>query len=173
MAITVLPVVAMCMFQPLNNSSPKIAIHSEKIIGDRLDQPNITDPSETIYDLYSQEEIEILWRIVEAECTGASIEDKMNVANAIINRVNNDEFPSTIKEVVFQKTGKVYQFSPIADRRYYSVEITDETKQACEQIFTQKDTTDGAIYFHSSKGSNWISRNRTYLFSDNSHKFYK
>lgn len=127
------------------------------------------DIPETIYDLYSENEVDILHKIVEAECTGQSSEAKQNVANVIINRVESDLFPNTIKDVVFQKS----QFSPISDKRYWKVKVTKETKRACEKVFEEKDTTDGSLYFDCAKNS-WASRNRTYVMTDDAgHNFYK
>lgn len=73
-----------------------------------------------------QREYEILCRIVEAEATGGTIEQKRNVASCILARVGSSEFPNSIEEVVFQAK----QFSPISDGRYYTVEITDSTREA-------------------------------------------
>jgi len=68
------------------------------------------DLPETLTDVYSEEECEILYRIVEAEATGASVESKQNVANVIFNRVGHEDFPDTIEDVVFEyhtnKNGK-------------------------------------------------------------------
>lgn len=93
-------------------------------------------------DLYSQEEMNILYHIVEAEMTGQEIDCKKNVASVILNRVENEEFPDTIKKVVFQKS----QFSPIGDGRYWDVHITKETKQAVKEVLVGGPTTK-ALYF--------------------------
>ena len=53
---------------------------------------------------------------MEAEATGEDIIGKILVANVIFNRMESEEFPDTVKEVVFQKVGDKYQFSPIADK---------------------------------------------------------
>lgn len=155
------------------NLDRKITLHKENI-----EIYNSKKEIETSYDLYSKKEIEVLERIVEAECTGQSIEAKMNVANVIINRVNSDEFPNTIKEVVFQKVNGYYQFTPILDKRYWKVTISDETIEAVKNIFTMEDTTDGALFFCNINSSNkknvgWF-KNLEYLFTDDSnHSFYR
>lgn len=127
------------------------------------------DLPETLTDVYSEEECEILYRIVEAEATGQTVESKQNVANVIFNRVVDDDFPDSIKDVVFEKR----QFSPIQDLRYYNVSITKDTKKACKKAYEEKDTTDGALYFDIGVKS-WASKNKTYLFTDDAgHRFYK
>ena len=79
---------------------------------------------------YTEEEREILYRIVEAEATDGTIQQKKNVASCILARVASNSFPNTIKGVVFEKG----QFSPLKDGRYYSVKITDSTKEAVDEI---------------------------------------
>lgn len=128
---------------------------------------DILDPPETIYDYYSDEDIEILHRIVEAECTGLEFDKKVNVANVIFNRINDENFPDNIEDVVFQKNP--IQFSPIIDGRYYSVSPEDDTLLAIEYAFIFPDTTDGAIFFEAI----WSEKlNYDEVMCDGSHKFY-
>lgn len=125
-------------------------------------------------EIFSPEEIEVLYRIVEAEVTKGDIEAKKNVASVILNRVHSDGFPDTISEVVFQKG----QFSPVEDKRYWQVDITDETKEAVNFVLANGPTTD-ALYFcnldlASRKMKNWFRNNLVYLFTDKvNHSFYK
>lgn len=124
-------------------------------------------------DIYPQAEKEVLYRIVEAEATGKVTEAKKNVASVILNRVHNKDFPNAITEVVFQK----HQFSPIADKRYWSVDVTEETIQAVDEVVKQGTTTE-ALYFvnlenTSRKMRSWFKK-LEYLFTDPSgHSFYK
>ena len=43
-------------------------------------------------------------------------EGKLAVAQVTMNRANSSKFPSTICEVVYQKTGSTYQFSWVGER---------------------------------------------------------
>ena len=124
---------------------------------------------QTIYDAFSMSEIETLYRIVEAEVTGGDFISKVNVANVVLNRVKNEQFPNTISKVVFQE----YQFSPVIDGRFYSVEISESTILAIEYAYMFEDTTNGALYFES--GNNFVHMAYAdYLFTDNvGHHFYK
>ena len=126
----------------------------------------------------TQEEVEILQRIVEAEATGQDIKGKILVANVVLNRVMSDDFPNTIKEVVFQRTGDCYQFSPIRDKRYWSVEITEETVEAVERALAGEDYSEGALFFAARKyadqdNMDWFDNNLTYLFQYGGHEFFK
>lgn len=124
-------------------------------------------------EIYSNDELITLYKIVEAEATGETIESKKNVTSVIINRVNNKNFPNSIIDVVFQKN----QFSPISDKRYWTVEVTEETIQAVEQVIRSGTTTE-ALYFCnldkvSGKMKRWFQK-LEYLFTDKAnHSFYK
>lgn len=121
----------------------------------------------------SPDDMEILYRIVEAECTGASKEQKRNVAHVILNRIASPNFPNSVGGVVFQSLGGIYQFSPVSDGRYYSVKITKETKEACDLAVNQKDITGGCLFFNARGLNSWASRNRTYRFTDGIHVFFQ
>lgn len=146
----------------VNSSSKKEWFILYKQIIDK----GIFDPPETIYDYYSDREIEILHRIVEAECTGLGFNEKVNVANVIFNRINSEQFPNTIEEVVFQKNP--IQFSPISDKRYYSVDLEPDTLLAVEYAFMIEDTTNGCLFFDSNSKLKY-----KFIFNDGAHNFYK
>lgn len=76
----------------------------------------------------------LLW-IVEAEATGGDLKSKVLIANVVLNRVNDERFPDSIYDVVFQYAGGSAQFSPVEDGRIYSVEITEDTIQAVDQAW--------------------------------------
>lgn len=123
---------------------------------------------------FTDKELEILYRITEAECTGQSIEAKENVVSSIINRLYDSNFPSTIKDIVFQDG----QYSPIRDRRYYTVKVTDETKEAVHNV-VKNGVTHDCIYFcnydkvTSSKLRKWFD-SLEFVFKDSSnHSYYK
>lgn len=123
---------------------------------------------------FADKELEILYRITEAECTGQSIEAKENVVSSIINRLYDSNFPSTIKDIVFQDG----QYSPIGDRRYYTVEVTDETKEAVHNV-VKNGVTHDCIYFcnydkvTSSKLRKWFD-GLEFVFKDSSnHSYYR
>lgn len=93
------------------------------------------------------EELEMMYRIVEAEATGEKIVGKILVANVVLNRVINKSFPDSIEGVIFQHSGNSYQFSPIPDGRYYTVPVTDSTKEAVERALNGEDYSKGALFF--------------------------
>lgn len=160
-----------------------IIIETETVVEDTIEPVEEViieyDPPETIYDYFTDKEINMIERLVEAEATGGNLYDKMNVANVIYNRYFSDDFPDTIEGVVFQKTGKYYQFSPIGDKRYYKVEVTQETKEAVYKAFMEPDTTDGALFFCNERDvknnsfKKWFKSLELIMKDDIGHSFYK
>jgi N-acetylmuramoyl-L-alanine amidase len=133
--------------------------------------------NEYVIDL-SNKDIEILQRIVEAEATGEDMKGKMLVANVILNRVKDKDFPDTIKGVVFQKDGGTYQFSPIKDNRYWTVKISKDTAKAVDRVMKGEDDSKGALYFSARSRANknsmrWFDNHLDYLFRYGGHEFFK
>lgn len=124
----------------------------------------IIDPPETIYDYFSEEELDLLFHVVQAEVGDEySFESKVNVANVIFNRFYHERFPDTLSDILVCD-----QFSPIADGRYREVEVTEDTILACEYAFILEDTTDGCLFFDSNNTLNY-----QFVFNDSTHNFYK
>ncbi len=125
----------------------------------------------------SQQEYDILARIVEAEAGDEDVKGKMLVANVILNRVNYPEFPNSIEGVVFQKKGNRYQFSPLKNGSYYEVTIKDSTYLAVDRVLAGEDESMGALFFccrkYSSKSNlKWFDNSLTKLFSYGNHEFF-
>ncbi|MBQ8591521.1 MAG: cell wall hydrolase [Lachnospiraceae bacterium] len=131
---------------------------------------------EMLYEL-SEEDYEVLLRIVEAEAGCEDVKGRMLVAGVILNRVTSDKFPDTVKQVVFQQENGVAQFSPIKDGRYYNVCVSDETIEAVTRVLYGEDLSEGALYFASRKYANpermqWFDNHLTLLFSYGGHEFF-
>ena len=122
--------------------------------------------------------MEALLRIVEAEAGCEDEEGKLLVANVVLNRVNHKSFPDTVTEVILQKENGVTQFSPVANGRYYRVEVSEETISAVGRALTGEDISEGALYFAARKYADsdkmkWFDENLTFLFSHGGHEFFK
>jgi N-acetylmuramoyl-L-alanine amidase len=116
----------------------------------------------------------ILEKIVQAEAGNQDHQGKLLVANVILNRVKNEKFPSTIREVVFAPR----QFSPIADGSYAKACASQDTKKAVDEALHGVDGSQGALYFMDRRyadGGNvsWFDRSLTRLFQHQGHEFYK
>lgn len=124
----------------------------------------IIDPPETIYDYFCSEELDLLFRVVQAEIGDEhSFEQKVNVANVIFNKLDHERFPDTLLEILIPN-----QFSTISSGRYKKVEISEETILVCEYAFMIEDATNGCLFFDSNNTLNY-----QFVFNDGAHNFYK
>ena len=121
------------------------------------------DPSETVYDYFTEEQIAIMQKCIETETYQCSFDAKVNVACVILNRVEHNEYPTDPIEIVTEKN----QFA------YGRNIISEDTILALEYAFMIEDTTNGCIAFRSdSSPETWHSW--TKQFTDESgHTFYK
>lgn len=119
---------------------------------------------------WSGEDGDILMKIAMAEAGKEGIEGKKLVIMVVLNRMQSENFPNTIKEVVFQKG----QFSPTRNGKlYYSSIPDDECKEALDQVMMGWDESGGALYFENVNAWGWIDRNCEYLFQEGNLKFFK
>lgn len=124
----------------------------------------IIDSPETIYDYFTDKELVLLFRVVQAEVGDEySFEQKVNVANVIFNRLRHERFPDNLIELL-----EVEQFQPIADGRYKTVDISENTILACEYAFMFPDTTNGSLFFDSNNTLKY-----EFVMNDGAHNFYK
>ena len=141
-----------------------------------VDQTEARNPAES--NTYHQADIEILERIVEAEAGGEDDDGKLLVANVVLNRVQDEAFPDTIGEVVFQRSNGVTQFSPVASGSYYKVEVSEASKKAVERALQGEDISEGALYFAArryadQKSMRWFDEKLDFLFQHGGHEFFK
>ncbi len=127
--------------------------------------------------IISEEDYQNLLRIVEAEAGGEDEIGKILVANVVLNRVENESFPDSITEVIFQKCNGVAQFSPISDGRFYKVVVSDATRQAVDKALEGEDYSQGALYFAArkyadSENMQWFDENLLFLFEHGGHEFF-
>lgn len=122
----------------------------------------------------SQEDYQILLRIVQAEAGICDDTGKVLVANVILNRVRNKEFPNTIKDVVYQKS----QFSPVANGSINTCKVTPQTVDCVNRALSGEDYSQGALYFMNRNGArsgaaDWFDGRLTFLFQHERHEFFK
>ena len=124
----------------------------------------IIDPPEAIYDYFTEEELDLLFRVVQAEIGDEySFEQKTHVVSVIFNRYYHERFPNTLLEILIPS-----QFSTISNGSYKKVDISEDTILACEYVFMIEDTTDGCLFFDSNNALNY-----QFVFNDGAHNFYK
>lgn len=119
------------------------------------------DPPESIYDVYSKEDIYLMQRCIETEVFQADFMSKVNVASVILNRLESGEFSSEVNKVIVKG-----QFA------FGRKNISEDTILALEYAYMIGDTTNGATFFHSNKKTARFS-GANYIFTDDAgHHFY-
>lgn len=133
----------------------------------QIEPQETTDEPESIW---SETDKLMLAKMTMAEAEGESLEGKCLVVRVILNRVESEIFPSTVYEVLSQKT----QFSSWTNGRYENAVPSDEVWQAVEMVCDDGwDESGGALFFEATYCQNtWQSNNRVYLFTVGGHKFY-
>ncbi len=123
---------------------------------------------------YTAQDYQVLLRIVQAEAGICDEKGRILVANVIMNRVRDDEFPDNITDVVYQKN----QFSPVLDGSINNVQVTEKTIECVNRALSGEDYSQGALYFMNRGRSEanavrFFDGKLTYLFSHDGHEFFK
>ncbi|MDF9409695.1 cell wall hydrolase [Pelotomaculum isophthalicicum JI] len=95
----------------------------------------------------SREDLMLLARLIHAEARGESFEGQVAVGAVILNRLASPYFPKTIREVIYQKSSRVYQFSPVGDGSI-NLEPNEKAVLAAKQALQGADPTGGALFFY-------------------------
>lgn len=115
---------------------------------------------------YSDSEMRILAQIINAEAKGEPFNGKVAVGNVILNRVESEEFPNTIKEVVYQPR----QFQPVSNGAINNSPSDEAVKAARKAIETN--LIGDALYFYNPDiaTDSWI-RTREVIMNIGNHSF--
>ena len=91
----------------------------------------------------------------------------------VLNRVADERFPNSVKEVVFDRRGGVAQFSPTADGRI-SLTPDEDAELAAKLAFEGYDPVGESLYFINPSACNasWFNSRLTYTATIGDHVFY-
>lgn len=110
----------------------------------------------------SREDIELIALLTMAEAEGECEEGKRLVIDTVLNRVDSDEFPNTVKDVIYQKNQFTSMWNGRVDRCYVMEEICQLVEEELESR-----TNSEVIFFHAGKYGKY----GTPLFSVENHYF--
>ena len=116
---------------------------------------------------YVEEDLYWLSRAIYSESGNQPMKGRIAVGTVILNRVANEAFPDTIKEVVFAPR----QFSPVANGTIF---LTPDA----ESVIAAKLCLDGAreaepcLYFNVTSMVSWADKSRTLYCTIGDHNFY-
>lgn len=134
----------------------------------------IIDPLDVVTrQTFSIPDLGCLAKAIHHEAKGESTKGKIAVGHVVLNRTEDERFPSSICDVVKQKTKWVCQFSWVCDSGKWKQEPSQESKQIAYELLTSsvKDPTKGALFFHASTLETRFNRRRTAVIGN--HIFYK
>ena len=98
---------------------------------------------------YTDEDLYVLSHIISAEAGNCGEEMLIAVGSVVLNRVADERFPDTIKEVVFQ-TEPTLQYSPIRDGSYEK-EPTDDALEVAEFLLENGSQLPSDVIYQSNK----------------------
>ena len=123
--------------------------------------------------MYRDDEVYWLSRIISAESRGEPLKGKVAVGNVVLNRVRSSAYPNTIYGVIFDKRYGI-QFAPVSNGTIYN-SPTAESIIAAKICLEGYSLSNEIIYFlnPSASSSSWIIKSRPYAFTIGNHAFYK
>lgn len=124
-----------------NNSKPLIA------------GQNITLPNSPI----SAADKDLMARLVRAEAVGEPYAGKVAVAVVILNRVKSDQFPNSVRGVIYQISNGYYAFTPVANGEINKPSDA-ESKRAVNEAIALMGKGGGSLFFYNPNTStnSWI-----------------
>lgn len=121
---------------------------------------------------YNEDDLYWLSRIIHAEAQGESLQGKIAVGSVIMARVQSEDFPDTIYNVIFDTEGGV-QFTPTKNGAIYNTP-NEESVTAAKLVLEGKREAEGCLFFLDPRKSTsfWVPQNRTFAVSIGCHDFY-
>ncbi|MGM0369541.1 MAG: cell wall hydrolase [Bacillota bacterium] len=139
--------------------------------GDKIKLPinNLTE-KEVIYHTISDQEFELLARLIHGEARGESYIGQVAVGAVILNRMLSSYFPNDIRSVIYQSG----QFSPVANGQI-NLRPNRTAYRAARSALQGQDPTRGARYFYNPQTAKdmWWFKTREVVVEIGNHVFAK
>ncbi|TSB46119.1 cell wall hydrolase [Alkalicoccobacillus porphyridii] len=107
----------------------------------------------------SNEEKDLLARLIHAEAKGESYAGKVAVGTVVLNRVDSDLYPDSVNDVVYERSASGhYAFSPVLDGAI-SNKADSESNRAAEEALQFRGQGQNSLYFYNPETatSKWVS----------------
>lgn len=116
---------------------------------------------------YTNEDVNLLAKVISAEARGESYEGQVAVGAVILNRIAHPSFPDSLSGVVYQQGA----FSCVNDSNWYQP-VANSAKRAAQDALNGWDPTGGAIYyFNPAKTNDSFMHSRTVVKVIGNHRF--
>ncbi|PLS01889.1 cell wall hydrolase [Neobacillus cucumis] len=108
---------------------------------------------------YSENELDLLARLVRAEAESEPYHGKVAVACVVLNRVASPSFPDSIKEVIYQKG----QFQPVQNGAINQPADDDSIKAVHEAMNEKRSVAAGSLFFYNpaTASNRWLDSRAT------------
>jgi spore germination cell wall hydrolase CwlJ-like protein len=105
---------------------------------------------------YKQSDLKLLAQLIQSESGNQSFEGKLAVGTVVMNRVESDKFPDTIRAVIYQK----HQFSVVSDGSINNKPSEESLKAAKKIMEGSRVLESDVLYFYNPDITNdrWIKR---------------
>lgn len=123
------PEVTTAKWEPIPAEAP-LEVKAETAEIPAEDPPIIATGARHEVREFSYDDAQMLMRIAEAEAGNQGVEGMGLVMAVVLNRVKDEDFPGTIKDVIFQPR----HFSSVSTGSYYKVKISPEAHEALADI---------------------------------------
>lgn len=105
---------------------------------------------------YTAEDLDILSRLIMAEAQGQPYDAQVAVGAVVMNRVESNLWPNTVKDVVYHYIGGYYQFTPV-QTGWINNPANAQAVQAAKEALNGADPTNGAMFYYDNTTTNqWI-----------------
>ena len=120
------------------------------------------------YYTYTEEELDLLARLIQAEGGAESYKNKLKIGSVVMNRVDYDKFPNTIREVIYAKN----QFSVTTIKINGVIMIdrpaSEDSIRAAKEILDYGSILppDVLVFYDEGVEGNWVNTREVYEISD-------
>lgn len=135
-----------------NNKSGNLIVKGEKLL---IPGVKAYRKSDTVIK-YTNAEVDLLARLIEAEASGESLQAKTAVGAVAVNRVQSGEWASTITKVINQKYGSYYQFTPVKIGTIKNTPSAASIRAAWTALFGSDPSNHAIFYYDTSSKNEWI-----------------
>ena len=105
---------------------------------------------------YTQSDVDLLARLITAEAEDQPYDAKVGVAAVVVNRVQSQEFPNSIKSVIYQVIDGYYQFTPVENGFINKPASADAKNAAYAALYGSDPSKESLFYFDDSATNKWL-----------------
>lgn len=131
---------------------------------------------DTDTDAFNLYKTNLYWmsRIIHAEAEAESYEGKVAVGSVVMNRLNSNLFPNSVKGVIFDEFNGIPQFTPVKNGAIYNNPSHASVQAAEDALNGTKPVSNSTYFFNPDKSAaTWIVQNKSYVKTIGNHAFYQ